>query len=763
MESADCVVCKQIQNFFRDPDGAPTKGLELGIFAQLVRDAACAEHPRLLRELFDLTTVGVVDESETVTLVYHGYYPTYFPALRLGNGPAAPTRLLSVAPGQQDVSFKQAVTRHISSEWMDMELMKSRLSMCDAFHKYCGKVSHSPGLLHRPQWVVDVCNFCIVPCTPDQDYFALSYVRGSVVPLLATKENLSALQLPGALREPPFCNNLPQTILDAMLLVEWLGLKYLWIDALCIVQDDEMKQRELSRMASIYWNAEVTIIAANATSCDNGIPGLPGVSKPLTRKRPIYTIGKRLRLHSFDSLKSHRGYVASSIQQWDDRAWTLQESTFARRQIIFFDRYVAWKCNAGSRYEQVSWSRSFDFSTFSPYPYPLSQKIGFERSLPNLTDIAIAIEAFNNRNMTYPEDALDAFQGLISVLGQHCEGGFVSGIPAMFFNLGLLWQSGAVERRIARNPDANSNLPSWSWAGWKGTTRFWSYRSLSSDFCLTEPGEEARPPFYDKVTSSLQWKGHRHPQDQGVTIKSTWSQNREDYMNNLERTVPVGWIRHITDEIIDLVDYCTGERGFVYAERYDLKEDHKNIWALFEPCHYDDCQEHWTRDVMPRCFYTHESTPGKAYLFPLTIPTSDTLPVSIRMPFISCHTARAWLSAGDELRNTNSYPAISVQDENGSWVGALNVQKNLADVVTGERLELIELAQGRNAIGRKDSQKVFFEWEHPECPLNDALYEYYCVMWIERQGSICYRQGLGRILKHVWDTLPKEQIHVILG
>lgn len=65
--------------------------------------------------------------------------------------------------------------------------------------------------------------------------------------------------------------DLPQTIQDAITCTRNLGLRYLWIDSLCIIQDsDSDKGKEISRMADIYANAEITISAACAESAWSG-------------------------------------------------------------------------------------------------------------------------------------------------------------------------------------------------------------------------------------------------------------------------------------------------------------------------------------------------------------------------------------------------------------------------------------------------------------------------------------------------------------
>jgi Heterokaryon incompatibility protein (HET) len=73
----------------------------------------------------------------------------------------------------------------------------------------------------------------------------------------------------------------PNTVKDAIDLVESLGERYLWVDSLCIVQDDdEWKCSQINNMASIYANSHLTIIAADGDSSDYGLRGLRGISGP---------------------------------------------------------------------------------------------------------------------------------------------------------------------------------------------------------------------------------------------------------------------------------------------------------------------------------------------------------------------------------------------------------------------------------------------------------------------------------------------------
>ncbi|KAF3067428.1 HET-domain-containing protein [Daldinia childiae] len=76
--------------------------------------------------------------------------------------------------------------------------------------------------------------------------------------------------------------NLPQTIEDSVSVTESLGIKYIWVDSLCIVQDDdEDKAIQIGAMGQIYGFAYFIILAASSSSVHGGLPGLRPGSRSL--------------------------------------------------------------------------------------------------------------------------------------------------------------------------------------------------------------------------------------------------------------------------------------------------------------------------------------------------------------------------------------------------------------------------------------------------------------------------------------------------
>ncbi|TGO89197.1 hypothetical protein BPOR_0120g00050 [Botrytis porri] len=103
---------------------------------------------------------------------------------------------------------------------------------------------------------------------PDQedDYIALSYCWGGPQSFKTTASTLEHCM------RGFDSNDLPLTLKDTIFIARSIGIRYIWIDALCIIQDNEVdKAREIEKMGDIYKNATITISAAGSTSIDGGL------------------------------------------------------------------------------------------------------------------------------------------------------------------------------------------------------------------------------------------------------------------------------------------------------------------------------------------------------------------------------------------------------------------------------------------------------------------------------------------------------------
>jgi hypothetical protein len=125
------------------------------------------------------------------------------------------------------------------------------------------------GLPDGPRDLLKNTLFSLVENSPGSEgrYIALSYCWGKSLPFTTVTSNLQKHKEAGGIEY----TQLPKTLQDAIFLVRYLGIRYLWADCLCIVQDDKADwEREASRMADVYSNAYLTIAATRASHCGEG-------------------------------------------------------------------------------------------------------------------------------------------------------------------------------------------------------------------------------------------------------------------------------------------------------------------------------------------------------------------------------------------------------------------------------------------------------------------------------------------------------------
>ncbi|KAL2671305.1 hypothetical protein Neosp_013885 [[Neocosmospora] mangrovei] len=292
-------------------------------------------------------------------------------------------------------------------------------------------------------------------------YAALSYVWGLRIPVhpsqivLLRVSNLRGL---GA-RVPE--ESLPKTVQDAITVVRELGLGYLWVDALCIIQDDMVdKHQQLASMSQIYQQATLSICAAYGANSDAGIPGVslpPGGQNvelykeiPLTTLRPVATI------------------VGASV--WDSRAWTFQERLLSTRCAIFTADGMIWQCPTTTWREDIESSLSRPAWTLDSVASPLQALQGNPlRSYINCVNI------YSGRLLSFPSDKLVAFTGLTQILSRELSSKIEYGMPLRYLDWALLWEPESTGGRITVREDVG--LVSWSWCGW-GQKVNWRFSTI---------------------------------------------------------------------------------------------------------------------------------------------------------------------------------------------------------------------------------------------------------------------------------------------
>jgi len=190
-----------------------------------------------------------------------------------------------------------------------LSLIRTWVSQCETTH-LCGALKPAAGSniaatfpgLHVLRFI-DVDNACVVEVAEIVPYTALSYVWGAVPHMRLTKANRAKLLEPGCLQAAGI-TPLPKTIDDAITLTRLLGRRYLWVDSLCLLQNDrDDMDRGVQVMDLIYQHAWVTLIAASGHDAN---AGLPGVREGSQHPRAISEVLPNVRLGLTCSLNHRR-------------------------------------------------------------------------------------------------------------------------------------------------------------------------------------------------------------------------------------------------------------------------------------------------------------------------------------------------------------------------------------------------------------------------------------------------------------------------
>ncbi len=179
--------------------------------------------------------------------------------------------------------------RLVDRKWIDIELLNEWHSICTESHtSTCGNTNLEKDESFPNFLLIDVRKRCLVRIKRSCRYVALSYVWGHTNTFLTKMENVEQLLQPNALH--PDHVQLPKTIAQAIALTLALDEQYLWVDALCIVQDGPDKSDQLNAMASLFTNATLVIVAAEGGHADAGFRGLHGISEARCAEQKVAPI-----------------------------------------------------------------------------------------------------------------------------------------------------------------------------------------------------------------------------------------------------------------------------------------------------------------------------------------------------------------------------------------------------------------------------------------------------------------------------------------
>ena len=353
---------------------------------------------------------------------------------------------------------------------------------------------------HLPKRLVDITpsepdNFTVIETstmTERPSYFTLSHRWGVGMPTLRSdtesryRTGVAWAEVPGVYQ-------------DAFKLVKAFGYRYLWIDSLCISQDDEQDMLgEILDMAQIYSNSLCNIVA------------LQGRTDSLFATRSCGAIDARLEIDPScgeglpsEVIFQHRDLWTYEVTRAPlaHRGWVFQEQLLAPRTLYFGKNQVYWECCAGRRSEShpvlsalidgsdieqstnwfeplahgdtMLWAWDAPLGVFFRWANALNDNAQnllvndpMTTKLPSevAEDIwYMLIIRYSTRQISFPRDRLSAVIGIAKVFARVTNYTWAAGLWREQMPLNLLWHSDFTEVLAKAH-----GFPTWSWASGSG-------------------------------------------------------------------------------------------------------------------------------------------------------------------------------------------------------------------------------------------------------------------------------------------------------
>lgn len=294
-------------------------------------------------------------ERDHSMLKLNGTYPPVL-SIRRGHGEIYKTDILVDDHPDVDILEPQnSSTSHIQIGFPPIpdratrpqfDVLRQCLSECNNDHPECRpqKLGSLPTrLIHVGLNDSAIINLFETRATDKFDYIALSHPWGEGPHFCTTLANIEAY------REKVDFGELPATFQDAIITTRKLGLEYLWIDSICIIQGEGGDfHREAKRMEDVFSSAFCVIAASSAQGQHDGF---------LNRRR------QTLECLTFEHAGLPPLYVSRFMDDFNKdvlesplskRGWVLQERALARRSIYFTDSQTYWECGRGVRSEMLT-------------------------------------------------------------------------------------------------------------------------------------------------------------------------------------------------------------------------------------------------------------------------------------------------------------------------------------------------------------------------------------------------------------------------
>jgi hypothetical protein len=261
--------------------------------------------------------------------------------------------------------------------------------------------------------------------------------------------------------------NIPKTFQDMVEITKRLGFRYLWIDCMCILQDDpEDWRKESAMMGKVYANSRLNIAATWAEDSNQGC----------FRERDLSRVATYFNAPCHSSSESQPWVMIRQYLWLDEvdqaplnkRGWVLQERILSPRVIHFAKKQVFWECR------QFSACESFPSGAF-PDDYLRKNNNSLKTLVPGETEKEyqdrsgntpahywdMVVSTYATCDLTFRTDRLIALSGIAHKVQAMIQSDYLAGLWSSHIPYNLMWQPNYY-RSFYRSPEYVA--PSWSWA-----------------------------------------------------------------------------------------------------------------------------------------------------------------------------------------------------------------------------------------------------------------------------------------------------------
>ncbi|RGP67470.1 heterokaryon incompatibility [Fusarium longipes] len=646
--------------------------------------------------------------------------------------------------------------------------IKDWLTTCRSCHTTCVNSQHeaipnNEGLTGvgcwRPAWLIDVSDYCIVQGSLEGEYSSLSYTweddeQSPEERLQLLSHNIDSLKEVNSLKRHR--HRLSKAIIDAIELTASIGTRYLWVDRLCIVQDDLHKATELMKMDRIYSGATLTIAAAAPS-------GLYLSSQDSIHNATVPAL-KMSGPAMFKTVRAYYQRVARS--KWAKRAWTYQEYILSRRVVFFLGTVIFWQCDGAV----------WDSDQLMPYPHEINHPytidvsetsaLTFLRHIqtptwPDFGLYASLICPYNGRGLSHQEDGLSACFGILNRLEPAFPRGFIFGLPRMYLDHALLWQplksnydspdppikhprklSDGCEGRTGPS-SRRPTLPSWAWCGWQCFIDPNSFRAaMEIDSQGTYKGDTSSTW---RLKSTVEWKSINDMQTPAQQHRGSAPELSPSLSTQISYSPPnyiAAWTSCITLHAAATLE--------LRIEPFMMKR------AGFMDSSVNPVLSEKSLNEMCQVGVLQNATGRFAGLLRITDSGTSAMQGDMTLVAMSWGTAN-----GKDLKNCfeekvfrrsryhNPKPFRAIYDDNERWIDcspelSYKGKDNYRVLAVGDYNESLQLMT-------EDYDET-------------QEYEFCNVLWIQRgENGVSYRAGCGRILKEDWEMNEPVEQRIILG